>query len=263
MPPSLGLRRWLETGLLLIFGGLAATLVIWLPLQRAFQRQLQSVLILILRRPRWAQWVYALIFLPGVALHEVSHWLAARLLRVRTLRLSLLPRTHRDGLLRLGYVETEASDPIRAALIGAAPMVTGGALLAYVAFVVLGLHELVRLALQSQVEGAWLQLAQLGSPLQLMVWAYLLVAVSNTMLPSATDRRAWPVVLIILAVLVAAVYLVGYASQAAAVLLPPLASLAQALSGVFALAALADAAVLIPLLLMRSLLSRLLGWDVA
>ena len=67
--------------------------------------------------------IFSFIFLPGVFLHELSHFIMAKLLGVRTGRFSLLPQSLPDGRLQLGYVETTRSDIVRDSLIGAAPLI--------------------------------------------------------------------------------------------------------------------------------------------
>jgi hypothetical protein len=53
--------------------------------------------------------IYAIIFFPGVVLHELSHWLFAKLCGVRTGRISLLPSVGKTGNLHLGSVEYSAA----------------------------------------------------------------------------------------------------------------------------------------------------------
>ena len=120
---------------LLYSGGLGWLLLMLGPLlvlQRALHRQLQGVFLILTRRPAVAMGIFSFIFLPGVALHEGSHYLMARLLGVHTGRVSLLPRPTRTGMLQLGFVETAHTDVVRDALIGAAPLITGGMVVAYI-----------------------------------------------------------------------------------------------------------------------------------
>lgn len=146
---------------------------------------------LITRRTDFSVALFALLFFPGVLLHETSHYLMARLLGVRTGRFSLLPRPLPNGRLQLGYVETQASDWVRETLIGAAPLISGGLLVAYAGVQRLGLPGAWD-ALSSGAPGALQQTlsAMLERP-DFWLWFYLTIAVSSTMLPSASDRRAW------------------------------------------------------------------------
>ena len=91
-------------------------------LQRLLHREIQAVFLILTRDPRITMGIFSLIFLPGVFLHELSHFLMAKILGVRTGRFSLFPQSLPDGRLQLGYVETTRSDIIRDSLIGAAPL---------------------------------------------------------------------------------------------------------------------------------------------
>src|SRR5574342_762275 len=108
-------------------------------LERWIHRHLQGVWLLILRDADLALIVYSLVMLPGVILHEGSHWLMATLLLVRTGHFSVVPERMPDGTLRLGYVETAKVDFIREALIGAAPLVFGSAVIMLVGYGRLGM----------------------------------------------------------------------------------------------------------------------------
>ena len=86
-------------------------------LQRFLQREIQSIFLLITRQPEISMALFSIIFLPGVVLHEVSHYLMAILLGVRTGRFSILPKKLEGGRIRLGYVETVSTDFVRDALV--------------------------------------------------------------------------------------------------------------------------------------------------
>jgi hypothetical protein len=75
-------------------------------LQRLLHREIQSVFLILSRDARITMGIFSIIFLPGVFLHELSHFVMAKILRVRTGRFSLFPQSLPDGRLQLGYVET-------------------------------------------------------------------------------------------------------------------------------------------------------------
>jgi hypothetical protein len=100
-------------------------------LQRGLHREIQAVFLLITRRSDLAIALFSLLFFPGVLLHESSHYVMAKLLRVPTGKVSLIPQSIEGNRLRLGFVETGKTDILRDALIGAAPMLTGGLFVAY------------------------------------------------------------------------------------------------------------------------------------
>jgi hypothetical protein len=67
-------------GLLWLLG----TLVLLMMLLRLLHREIQAVFLILTRRPGVTQVIFAIIFFPGVFLHELSHFLVAKLLGVRT-----------------------------------------------------------------------------------------------------------------------------------------------------------------------------------
>ena len=90
--------------------------------QRLLHREIQAVFLILTRDTRLTMGIFSLLFLPGVFLHELSHFVMAKILRVRTGRFSIFPQSLPDGRLQLGYVETAKSDVVRDSLIGAAPL---------------------------------------------------------------------------------------------------------------------------------------------
>src|SRR5512136_2721222 len=85
---------------------LLVALVLLVFFQRTLHREIQAVLLILSKNPGLAQTSFAIIFFPGVFLHELSHFLVAKLLGVRTGKFSLIPQAQANGKLRLGYVET-------------------------------------------------------------------------------------------------------------------------------------------------------------
>lgn len=190
------------------FVGFAAALTLLLLIERWIHRHLQGVAFLASGDPEVAVWLYALPLLPGVALHELSHALAAHILGVRTGRLSILP-TRKGRRIQLGLVPVETTSPFKTALIGLAPLVAGCGVLLLIG----------RYGLRLGPAGAALAAGDWAAVLEGLreaarapsagVWAYLGFAVSNTMLPSRSDLRAWPVVVLFLAAVAGIVAMLG------------------------------------------------------
>jgi hypothetical protein len=225
----------------------AASLVVLIPLQRWMTGSLQRLLAWLLRSPRRALMVYAFLMLPGVTLHELSHWLAARALGVRATSFSLFPKLTRNGNLRLGYVQTEAVDPLRASLIGAAPLATGTAVLWLLGARVLSWDVFG----QAVVEGrAGAVLDGLHAVTQVTwwgLWLYLAVVVSNTMLPSRADRAGWGWVGVAALLLAGSLMLFGWGEAAANLAQAPLRAILTYLAAAFTLTAVLDLLLGIPL----------------
>lgn len=70
----------------------------------------------------------AVMFFPGVAVHELSHLLMAGVLFVPVHDIEFLPELHGKSV-KLGSVQISQPDFIRRFLIGVAPVLVGGALL--------------------------------------------------------------------------------------------------------------------------------------
>jgi len=160
-------------------------------LQRFLQREMQAIFLLITHRPEISMALFSLLFLPGVLLHEISHFIMARLLGVRTGRFSIIPKKLEGGRLQLGYVETEKTDFFRDAMIGFAPFVTGGIFVAFAGVSRLGLSTIWVNLIHGQMSSINLAIKSIVARPDFWLWFYLTFTVSSTMLPSASDRRAW------------------------------------------------------------------------
>lgn len=190
----------------------AVALGILLILQRWIHAHLHGVSLLLTGRPDWAIIVYAIVLFPGVLLHEMSHWLAAKLLGVRTGSMSLLPRRQPDGTLQLGYVEYYKGSnlgPIRESLIGAAPMVAGTIVILLIGFYVFGVTDLAAAVQTGDIDILTRSVSDLLSTPFILVWIYLIFAVSNAMLPSRSDRHAWPAFFMITGITTAVLLFLG------------------------------------------------------
>lgn len=231
-------------------------------LQRRLHAEVQTIFLLLTRRVDIAIALFSILFFPGVLLHESSHWLMAKLLRVRTGRVSLLPRAIGGGKLQMGYVETAAVDPLRETLIGAAPLIAGGLVVAYVGLYQIGLLELWNLYATSGQPAAVAALPALVDRPDFWLWLYLAFVVSSTMFPSASDRRAWLPVLLFIGVLVAASLLAGAGPWLELHLASFLDRALQSLMIVFGISLALHVLLLAPLWIIRKMISWMTGLQV-
>ena len=134
-----------------------------------------------------------IVFLPGVVLHEMSHLVVARLLGVPTMGFSVWPKKQSDGSLRLGYVHTKKVDFVRESLIGVAPLIFGCAAVAAIGLKLLDLDDVGIALLRGDFLNGFINVLHVFRSADLFIWGYVLFALSNTMMPSSSDRRAWPV----------------------------------------------------------------------
>jgi hypothetical protein len=226
-------------------------------LQRRLHQEIQSVLFLITRRIDLALAIFSILFLPGVLLHEMSHYFAARLLRVPVGRFSVIPQSLPDGRLRLGYVETAQTDFLRDALIGAAPLIAGSLFVAYAGFVHLDFSALwVQFSLGDLSSSTAAISTAVGQP-DFWIWFYVIFVVSSTMFPSETDRRAWRPILLTVGVFLALLFIAGAGPWLWDNLGAALLSLLHILSLIFILSALVHLILWPPFWLLRISLERI------
>ncbi len=232
---------------------LAVTLALLLLVERWIHRHLQGTMLLLTGDPEVAVLLYALPLLPGIFLHELSHALAAVLLGVRVGRISIRPKLAGQRV-QLGFVPVERTDAVRASLIGLAPLLAGSAATLLIGYRVFGLGTLdVALA-----AGGWTDLAPaLLSALRASdawLWAYVIFAVSNTMLPSRADRQAWTPVIIFLLLIGVLVWVAGLGPAVLERLTGPVTIALRWLATMCALTIAVD----LPFILLIALVERLL-----
>jgi hypothetical protein len=231
-------------------------------LQRILQREIQSIFLLITRQPEISTALFSIIFLPGVLLHEASHFLMASMLGVRTGRFSIIPKKLESGRIRLGYVETASTDFLRDALIGIAPLITGGIFVAFVGASRLGLNLIWDIIIQGQVSSINLPIKLIFGQPDFWLWFYLIFAVSNTMLPSASDRRAWLPLLLVMVILLGLVLLIGIGPWILSRFGSTFKSALDAIIMVLGITVLIDLVLLPPTYFIRRVISRFLGLQV-
>jgi len=193
---------------------LVVTLVLLLLLKRWINRHVQGLSLLLVGDNDLAMFLYFVLFLPGILLHELSHWLMAKLLGVRTGKISIWPSKRRAGhQMRLGSVKVGRADPVRNSLIGLAPLLSGTLVILLIGDWILGLSAIGDIFLSGEWPRLWEGLATYVQVPDFWLWLYLIFAVSNAMLPSETDRQSWQPVLIFWGGVVGLLYFVGWVPQ--------------------------------------------------
>jgi len=180
-----------------------------LVLERFVHRTLQTIALVVSGHAEPATLLYAIPLFPGVALHELSHAFMAVLLGVKVRGFSLIPKRQTYGI-RLGFVEILRTDPVRASLIGAAPLLFGTVALLLIGMNVFNAGSLVNaIAAGNAVVFIRQLIATVQAP-DSLPWFYLVFAIANSMMPSPSDTKAWPpVVGGLVVILAAAAYLGG------------------------------------------------------
>lgn len=237
-------------------------LVALLYLQRFLQREIQAVFLLLTRQPEISLALFSLLFLPGVLLHEISHYIVAKILDVPTGRFSIIPKKMEGGRIQLGYVETVSTDFVRDALIGVAPLVTGVTFVALVGVTRLGFNGLWESLMQGELRSINPTVLSMVKQPDFWLWFYLVFTVSSTMMPSSSDRRAWlPVTLVILFFL-GVILLVGIGPWLLSRLGSTLKASINAISMVLGITTLIHLVLFPPVYFVRKVISRLLGLQV-
>lgn len=232
-------------------------------LQRLLHREIQAVFLIATRDPRLTIVFFQILFLPGVFLHELSHFLTAKLLRVQTGGFSVIPRALPNGRLQLGYVETAKSDIVRDSLIGAAPLIFGTLFVAYVAIYRLDMRVLWDTLRNGQFDLFWLGVRFLPTVKDFYLWFYLAFAVSSTMMPSESDRHAWLELVVSVGILFAIALLVGAGPWMLENVAPRVSVFLSSVAVILGLSSAIHALLILPTMLVHKLLSRLSGLDVA
>ncbi len=190
------------------FFAFALTLAALVALGRWITRQVQLLGWRLTANEGAAVMAYFLLMLPGILVHELSHYLMARLLGLKTGKFALGPR--RQGkMIELGSVMVGSGGPFLDSLVGLAPFLSGTAILLLVAY----------RAFDVSLLGAAWQRGGLGEGLRAVdgiwlvpdfwLWAYVIFAISNSMIPSPSDRRPWLIVAAYGAIALALTYLLG------------------------------------------------------
>lgn len=175
---------------------LVITFLLLYPLNRWISAHVQGIAFLLTANSTVAMWFFWVLFLPGTLLHELSHWLTAALLGVKTGQFSLWPKPKKGGQLQMGSVQIDVPDPFRHSIIGLAPLIFGSIAVLVIGQGWLNLTQIGSALASGDLEIIWEALIQTLTLPDIWLWLYLIFAIANGMLPSASDREAWRTVLL-------------------------------------------------------------------
>lgn len=157
---------------------------------------------------RLALWIYTLVMLPGIIVHEMSHAITALLLLVEITHVSIGPVVTEDGI-SLGHVQFKRTDIFRHSLIGLAPLIVGTVILLLISIAAFDLPRMH----DALTGGHWPDAVNTFAASFSSGWTwlalYFIFAISATMFPSESDQKAWLPVLLYLTIIVSIGTIVG------------------------------------------------------
>jgi hypothetical protein len=195
-----------------------AVFALTIVLQQWLHRHIQGFAFALTGNPGCALRLLFYLLLPGIYLHEASHYIAAKILIVDVRKFNVGIGNSRKKQVSLGSVQIARSDPFRESLIGAAPFIVGITAIWLIVSLGFGVNA-ANLSMEQ-----WI--ARVGaSSHDWTTWAflYLIFAVSTAMIPSESDREPWGLVLIVAGVLISVLLLLGWMPRVP----PDLVSLAR------------------------------------
>jgi len=238
---------------------LALVGLVMLLLKRWLSQHLQGLFFLLTQSEELAFIFYSALLFPGTLLHEFSHFTAAKLLGVHVLHASLRPTREKRGLMRLGFVEIEHTDFMRESLIGAAPLIFGSLLIVLIAQRSLGFLPAPNLSAIEQIAAFLTHWPTYFWATDLWLWLYVIFAISNGMLPSESDREAWPALGAFVALIALLLYLAGIVPQVPDPLAQGTVAALSLLLSAFVLTSLVDLVFIPPIYLVERVLEGLTG----
>jgi len=168
--------------------GLVASFLLLAWLSRQISQRLQAVVYYLTRSLDFAVILLFLFLLPGIFLHEGAHWVAARLLGLKTGKFRVWPKVQ-GRQIGLGSVSVQRGNVWQDSLVGLAPLIVGSIAIAWIGQRIFFAHDFSTMLVQGRWgEGFSAFWRALGGSDGLL-WAYLLFAIGNAMMPSSSDRE--------------------------------------------------------------------------
>lgn len=153
-------------------------------------------------------------FLPGVFFHEFVLWLVAGVLNVRAERAIAWPEAQAIAELRLNFIRlARNTPPFKLAVINAAPLIAGMAVIAFVLTQVLDISGIEILLQSGSLDDVNIAISRLIATPDFYLWFYFIFTVANTMMPDFDKLKGWRPVMIALGVGIGALFLLGVGDE--------------------------------------------------
>ena len=134
-------------------------------------------------------YIFAILFLPGTFIHEISHFLTALFLLVPVGQIELMPERIEGGI-KMGSVPIGKTDPVRRTLIGVAQIIFGLGIILGTIYYVYSRNLF-------------------NNPIALIITSYIAFEVGNTMFSSKEDMEGVLPLLVVLIIFYAILYFIG------------------------------------------------------
>ena len=177
----------------------SVTLIVLYLLSHEVSIRLQQLIYFLTGSEDMMTLILFLAFLPGIFIHESAHWLMARALGLKTAKFRVWPK-RRGKSIGMGSVSVQSGGVWRDSLVGVAPLLAGTFLSALIAHRIFGAYGLAEAWSQGDWRSGLTVLRMAVEQPDGALWAYLLFAIANAMMPSASDREPFKMVLLYVAI---------------------------------------------------------------
>jgi hypothetical protein len=233
----------------------AIVFVLTVLLQKWLHQHIQGFALALTGNPGCALRALFYLLLPGIVLHELSHYGVAKLLLVPTSDFSIGIGSTRKRQVSLGSVNIQKTDLVRESLIGVAPFVVGlGAIWLLVGWG-FDLWPQAGMTLMQMVE----RIQEYSNDWTTWLDLYLIFAVSTAMIPSESDREPWGPALGIFGIGVAVLLIFGWTPRVPPDMVQLARNLLDALTSALGIVVLVNGVIAVVLLILERTVERISG----
>jgi len=236
----------------------AIVFALTLLLQQWLHRHIQGFGFALTGNPGCAVRLLFYLLLPGILLHELGHYLVAKLLLVQTGKFRIGIGQTKSRLISLGSVNIQRTDPLRESLIGVAPFVVGISAIWLIVGWGFDLWPLSGLSIGEFFS----RVQQYANDWTTWLDLYLIFAVSTSMIPSESDREPWGPIILVIGLGTAILVLLGWTPRVPAEIVTLARHWLDALTMALGIAVIVNAGVAVMLGLFEQTVSRLNGKQV-
>lgn len=169
-------------------------LIILYFISQLIKRKISGRIYGVLKSKKWTAIVYAILFLPGTFIHEISHFLAALLLFVPVGNIDLTPNIEVEEI-KLGSVAIAKVDPVRRFMVGFAPVIFGLGIILLMGFFLTG----------NKCIFSWCP----GYLIRILISGFIIFQISNSMFSSKKDLEGAWVLLVLILLIAVTLYFLG------------------------------------------------------